>query len=438
MTRDEDIGRVLDEWFVEGPTQMPGRFFNATFDRIDRVPDRQFVPGFPRLSTASRRRGLAAAAAVLVLTVGVAGASVMQNGGVGAAPSPLPSPSASPTIDPSAIETKWSSVGERPIMGHGSDLTSVEITFDAASLAIDSFPGSVDNGWSLSGPGNRLAVRMQSTFPTLKKYWNCEAGQEGTYDVSLSTDGEVMTLAATTVDTCSTRGLILEGSWTRWPCPNPKSLCEPELAPGAHDGKFTPYDDGNGGHGPPPFLDGFSYTVPAGWSELDDSTFLVRWNDPGTMSVNTILDVAPHTQDATCPDAADKGAGRTVAAMADWLTRVPGLATTTPVPIEIGGHQGLVIDVSVVPGWTTPQCQFNDEGPMVMTFADPAPVADGGVFVREYVSGEGRARYVLLDLGTGHNLLIEIKAPDEATWDELVRAAMPIVQTFRFMPASGS
>ena len=44
MMRDEDIGRVLDEWFVEGPTQMPGRFFNATFDRIDRVPDRQFVP----------------------------------------------------------------------------------------------------------------------------------------------------------------------------------------------------------------------------------------------------------------------------------------------------------------------------------------------------------------------------------------------------------
>ena len=31
MMRDEDIGRVLDEWFVEGPTQMPSRFFNATF-----------------------------------------------------------------------------------------------------------------------------------------------------------------------------------------------------------------------------------------------------------------------------------------------------------------------------------------------------------------------------------------------------------------------
>ena len=26
MTRDQDIERVLDQWFAEGPTQMPSRF----------------------------------------------------------------------------------------------------------------------------------------------------------------------------------------------------------------------------------------------------------------------------------------------------------------------------------------------------------------------------------------------------------------------------
>ncbi len=201
---------------------------------------------------------------------------------------------------------------------------------------------------------------------------------------------------------------------------------------------FAPYNDGNGAYGPPPFLSGYSYTVPAGWSVgQGDSPLLMRRNDPGTMSVSAILDVAPHTQEATCPDAADPGAGRTVAAMADWLTRVPGLVTTTPAPVEIGGYQGLVIDVSVVPGWTTPECYFDN--PIVMTFADPAPVSpDGGVSIREFVERDSHARYILLDLGKGHNLLIEIKAPDEASWDDLVEAAMPIVESFQFIPGSGS
>ena len=30
MTPDNDIERVLDQWFAEGPTQMPGRFLDDT------------------------------------------------------------------------------------------------------------------------------------------------------------------------------------------------------------------------------------------------------------------------------------------------------------------------------------------------------------------------------------------------------------------------
>ena len=49
MTREQDIERVLDEWFVEGPTQMPSRFLDDTLDRIDRAPQRRLAGLRPRL-----------------------------------------------------------------------------------------------------------------------------------------------------------------------------------------------------------------------------------------------------------------------------------------------------------------------------------------------------------------------------------------------------
>ena len=39
---------------------------------------------------------------------------------------------------------------------------------------------------------------------------------------------------------------------------------------------------------------------------------------------------------------------------------------------------------------------------------------------------------ILLEFGAAHTLLIEISAPDEASWNGLVQAAMPIVQSFEF------
>ena len=39
MTRDQDIERVLERWFTEGPTQMPDRLFEFV-DHIDRLPQR--------------------------------------------------------------------------------------------------------------------------------------------------------------------------------------------------------------------------------------------------------------------------------------------------------------------------------------------------------------------------------------------------------------
>ena len=83
------------------------------------------------------------------------------------------------------------------------------------------------------------------------------------------------------------------------------------------------------------------------------------------------------------------------------------------------------LDVRVAPSWTR-VCPGQTE-PSVELFAD----ANG----REHdftVHGTTLMRIFLLDLGNGRTLLIDIVAKDKATFDSLVREAMPIVDSFQF------
>ena len=89
MTRDQDIERVLERWFTEGPTQMPDRLFEFV-DHIDRLPQRRRarLTRFVAMNSTYRL----AAAAVAILFVGVAGAVFLTRpAGVGTEPSPTPS-----------------------------------------------------------------------------------------------------------------------------------------------------------------------------------------------------------------------------------------------------------------------------------------------------------------------------------------------------------
>ena len=60
MTRDQDIERVLERWFTEGPTQMPDRLFEYV-DHIDRLPQRRQRPTYDEVCRhefhSSTRRG---------------------------------------------------------------------------------------------------------------------------------------------------------------------------------------------------------------------------------------------------------------------------------------------------------------------------------------------------------------------------------------------
>jgi hypothetical protein len=426
MTRDQDIERVLDQWLAEGPTQMPGRFLDDTLDHIDRAPHRRLAGLRWRLLAINPNLRLAAAAAATLLIAGI-GLSALA-GAIKTDVRPSPTPTIVP-VDRAALQARWDSVGRRKTGKYfHSDwlVTSQELILGQGSLVMPEFAGDVLNSASISG-ADRLVVRLGSGSD--RPEWACHVGDEGTYGFKLSAGNAKLTLTLVS-DACVTRAGILAGDWTRWPCSNPYSTCQAELQPGHHVSSFLNMDP-NAPATPPAFLIGYSYTVPVGWSQLESQNALGRPNDPGTMAVSLTLDVAPHTQAPDCPDAEEHGVPNTVGAIADWLTRVPGLVTTTPTPITIDGYRGLMLDVSVAPTWRL-TCQYTSGAErIVFTFTDRIVTADGNL-IRDNLAGESHSRYILLDLGGGHNLLIEVGAPDKASWDDLVQAAMPIVNSFQF------
>ena len=143
---------------------------------------------------------------------------------------------------------------------HDADDERVEGT-DRQLLVADGAGPSTSSS-DANGTGGNLTMQ----------HFDCRPGQEGTYTVGLSSDGRTMTL--TPVGCLLRTRDILAGDWTRWPCPNPDSVCGSEARagspPASFDGARRP--DSSDAH-PPPVLSGYSYVVPAGWSSI--------WNAPG-------------------------------------------------------------------------------------------------------------------------------------------------------------
>ena len=81
MNRHPDIDRTLEAFFLDGPSQMPDRLFQAVLDQVERVPQRRLTRlklRFTDMSTTARWIA-AGAAAVLVVGVGFAFKAVKIN-----------------------------------------------------------------------------------------------------------------------------------------------------------------------------------------------------------------------------------------------------------------------------------------------------------------------------------------------------------------------
>ncbi|MEA2630229.1 MAG: hypothetical protein QOE66_448 [Chloroflexota bacterium] len=369
---------------------------------------------------------LAAAAAVVLLIAGIGLAVVSRAPAVGVQPSPTPTavPTASTrtVTDLGPLESRWISKTPRHWPGPVSATSPFVFTIGPREMVINNFRGDVLSTVALAGTDS-----VKLTLQNVVTYWDCHAGDAGTYTITLSSAGDTLTLTPVT-EPCPTRSSVLSGAWARSSCPG-DALCLGDLQPGSHVTNFF--------HAYLAAPDQVAYAVPEGWSNTtDDTTYvLAKRNAPPTTSIVLYPGVFPQSQTNGCVDATSTAVDRSAKALADWLTTLPGLVTTQPTPVKIGALTGFVVDVSIAPGWT--QTCANGQGkPVVNTFtsgSEPGgPFHAGTAPYRVSLVGAARDRYVVIDLSDGNTLLIDMTAPDKATWDALLPEAMPIVESFRF------
>ena len=116
---------------------------------------------------------------------------------------------------------------------------------------------------------------------------------------------------------------------------------------------------------------------------------------------------------------------RTPTAFARWLQHEPGLTTTGPDPVAVGGLSGVVVDIRMRKGWTK-TCPWSPGAPAAQVLWGLAPSPTGlaqGVIPQPMVM-----RLYLLNYRHG-TLGIEIY---EVSGDAKLAAYSAVVKTFRF------
>ena len=428
MTGERDIERTLNTWFSVGPTRMPEGFVTRMLGRIEAVPQSRLarlraslLATTPNVRLALKPKARLAAVVAMVVVVAIVGGAILSRlPAVG--PSPTQSPSASPSpsaaaslhavVDMRQLQATWASVGTRLFPYKNDTYTgAADLIIGPGTLTFPSYGHEVLNSVTLVG-SDRLDITSETAPSALGS--KCNLGDLGTYVLSVSVTGSRLTLTPIS-DACPDRAAVLTGDWDH----TNLGL----LAPGRHVG--TPFRPFGGGT-----IGSFSYTVPTGWKEQGESqgVFAVSGPDPAVLtSISVLSNVAPSTEDKNCTGTPVADVGRTPTAVAAWLATQTGLVVTKPTPVAIGGLKGVVVDVSVAPSWIQPCTIPPGPGTDVYTFAD-AVSGDPS----QSIGGTTRERYILLDRGDQQTLLIDIEAQDKASWDAVMTAAMPVVNTFEF------
>lgn len=234
----------------------------------------------------------------------------------------------------------------------------------------------------------------------------CGIGDAGVYDWSLSSSRRTLNLDSP-ADGCAPREADLEGDWILSNCPAyPDDFCLGPLDPGPHVANFfVPLLPTSEEWQLDPAA--MSYRVPDGWSNIYDSANeytlepLIRTGDTG---VYMWTDVTIVSDEWCTPQPRPEGRA-TPSEMADWLAKQETLDTSSPATAEVGGLEGLSLDV-VVAEATLP---CTGDGVPYQPFL--AHVEGSGL--QWGFKKDTHNRLYLLDTGVGRTLVIHVAATGE-------------------------
>lgn len=166
------------------------------------------------------------------------------------------------------------------------------------------------------------------------------------------------------------------------------------------------------------------FEVPDGWSkELDvPGSFQLVSSAIPSGSIGIRPDWAIANQSACTADP-EPGVRRKVDDLVRWLVEHPGLITSSPAPVSIGGLDGQVIDLRKDPAWSGP-CEGK-----VSLFTHVGTINDPGWWD---VTDSARLRLYFLAAGDERTVTVHVETGDEASFEAFVEAAQPIVESFDF------
>ena len=382
-------------------------------------------------------------AAVLAAAVVVAvGSGLMltrsEEPSVGGSPTPSLSPSpdgASPSLALTPVELRYAWLGEvveAPGLPTGRDRSILQI--DDSTVELASTPaGLLLSDITSADQGVLELVARNNTG-------GCTQGDVGHYTWALSPKGSVLQFTATD-DDCESRRAAFEGERERAACRNPDNLCLGDLEAGTYQSQFIGprLDEGEpwtANYG------AFSYTVPDGWSntaDYPDNYVLMRSADYAVASdakdgTKDLIEFYTRpgiaVQDAQCTPQVKPDTGRSVDELLAHVAAHPGLTVGTPQPITIDGHAGKMVDVTIAPSWTGSCPEVPDR--ILLLFTETGRDMTGSGLEQPGLWRSDKMRLVLLDLGDGDVLLIDILARDTNAFDRIVAEAMTIVESLTF------
>jgi hypothetical protein len=197
-----------------------------------------------------------------------------------------------------------------------------------------------------------------------------------------------------------------------------------------------PYPDGGaclgsvaaGRHTTTRFQPQMTYTVPVGWSNVED----LKGNVSLLAPVGTLAGAAAGTSDTIgvftsavpaegCDFKSAPDVAATPSAFAAWLTRHAGLVTSKTHPVSIGGLSGTVVDMRMARQWTE-TCPFLTP-PVVVFMKGRKPSS-----LEHVVVPGGAIRLYLLGFGEG---VLAIEIGDASNGKHLDRYSK-IVESFVF------
>jgi hypothetical protein len=171
-----------------------------------------------------------------------------------------------------------------------------------------------------------------------------------------------------------------------------------------------------------------TFSVPDGWKVFEDEI--------GQFGLAELANDAPcvcvwrdvRLMSASCADEPDPAIGTSAEAIGSALAKRPGIVSTAPTAVSVGGLNGYTLDVSLDPAWLKP-CPYSNGDPTVPTLV-------GSGISREVaweVGPNHRQRLYLLDLPLpSQNVAINVEVCCGVGWDERMHEVAPVVASFSF------